>query len=155
VGRLRNRQPALRHLHRDETNSKTLQQASCRAKPDLMVAKQKIIWWGVLLYLVIQGLAIASIGKLEQRNAETLFFYGKGVREHREFLKHFQEQKLILVKTSFPAGLDQERYQAFENNLQALRNKFPDVELVTFFDIYRISVKQDDLKTILDFVQGH
>ena len=104
-----------------------------------------------MLFLALQPAAIFYTRGLEQRNSETLFFSGQGLKAYHEFLGHFKEQKLLLVKVKFPA-LDEAHYAGFEEAIQGLRERFPNVEILTFFDIYRFSLKQDDLETIRDFL---
>jgi predicted RND superfamily exporter protein len=111
-------------------------------------------WLGILFYLALQVMAVASWRGLGQGNGETLFFSEKGLKSYQEFLKNFEEQKPLLVKATFPSSLDEAGYQGFRRAVQGLKDEFPDVEIVTVFDAYRPSLKQDDLKTIREFLTG-
>jgi uncharacterized protein len=119
-----------------------------------MVKTPKIKWLGVLFYLFLQIVALVSGRGLGQSNAETLFFPGRGLEGYREFLKNFEEQKLLLVKATFPSELDETLYENFRKTIENLREEYTDIEILTFFDIYRASLKQDDLKTIREFSQN-
>src|SRR5262245_42188464 len=118
-----------------------------------MAWSQKIKWFCIFIYLLLQLLAALSWRGLGQSNAETLFFSGHGLQGYGEFLKNFEEQKLLLVKVKFPSQLDEDHYENFRKAIQNLREEFSDVEILTFFDIYRPSLKQDDLPTVRQFLQ--
>ncbi|MCE9624921.1 MAG: hypothetical protein K8R69_05630, partial [Deltaproteobacteria bacterium] len=119
-----------------------------------MNKNKKIHWLGVFIYLIFQVFALFFMRGLEHRNMETLFFSGKGLKDYRQFLNTFKEQKTILVKTNFPKGLTEAGYQDFETALRNLREKFPEVEVLGFFDVYKLAVKKDELSSVQEFIRN-
>lgn len=118
-----------------------------------MTNGKKINWFGVFLFLALQMVALVYMRGLGQRNVETLFFSAKGLKEYRHFLKNFEERKLLLAKVTFSSDLNEENYENFYKAIETLRKKFPQVEILTFFDLYKFSLKENDLGTLQKFLK--
>jgi|GEM_PF-679756 len=110
---------------------------------------------GIILYLSLNLSMVFFSRGLEQVNSENLFLKKSDFRLYQDFSSHFAEKKILLSKISFPGGPGEVDYKKFNIEVDKLRKKFPEVQFLTFFDIYEKVIKRNKLENIKSFLAAN
>ncbi len=119
-----------------------------------MKKNPNIKWAGIVFYLFMQIIAFLYWRGLEQKNVETLFFPKGGLQGYQQFLANFEEQKLLLVKVKFSSEFGDAEYLNFKKSIEGLKEEYPDVEILTFYDLYHQALTQDNPQAFREFLKN-
>lgn len=88
---------------------------------------------------------------LTQHNSEEFFLGNERLQKYQDFKKKFPAKKFLIAQIKIPDGVHKKDFSEFHIAIDQLRKRWSQIEILTFFDIYKKAIKKKDWETVLAF----